>query len=72
MIRDTANKIIEGFYGALPYETAQHLANAQKEFLKAIGSVIDEQIKWTDLHVERAHGKKEDTAGPSHFTEGLT
>ena len=37
MIRDTANKLIEGFYGLLPYETATHLANAQKELLKAVG-----------------------------------
>ena len=56
MIRDTANKLIEGFYGLLPYETAVHLANAQREFLLAVSSIIDEQIKWTDNHVERAHG----------------
>jgi hypothetical protein len=59
MIRDTANKVIETFYGILPYETAVHLANAQKELLKAVGSVIDEQIRWTDIHVERAHRKKD-------------
>ena len=59
MIQEAANKIIEGFYGLLPYETAKHLANAQKEILLAISSVIDEQIKWTDIHVERAHGKAE-------------
>ena len=59
MIRDTANKLIEGFYGLLPYQTAKHVANVQKEFLKAVESVIDEQIKWTDFHVERAHGKTE-------------
>jgi hypothetical protein len=59
MIRDTANKIMESFYGILPYDTAVHLANAQKEFLRAIESVIEEQIKWTDVHVQRAHGKKE-------------
>ncbi len=57
MIRDTANKLIETFYGILPYQTAVHLANAQKEFLHAVGSMIDEQIKWTDIHVQRAHGK---------------
>jgi len=57
MIRDTANKLIESFYGFLPYETATHLANAQKELLKAAASIIDEQIKWTDIHVERAHGR---------------
>ena len=59
MIRNTANKLIEGFYGLLPYETATHLANAQKELLKAVGSIIDEQIKWTDIHVERAHGREQ-------------
>jgi hypothetical protein len=59
MIRDKANKLIESFYGILPYETAVHLANAQKEFLNAIGSMIDEQIKWTDVHVARAHGREE-------------
>ena len=59
MIRDTANKLIENIYGILPYQTAVHLANAQKEVLHAIGSLIDEQIKWTDVHVERAHGKTE-------------
>jgi hypothetical protein len=64
MIKDTANKVIEGFYGLLPYETAIHLANAQKEFLHAVSSMIDEQIKWTTIHVERAHGrmKSEETA----------
>jgi hypothetical protein len=45
----------------LPYETAKHLANAQKEFLQAIGSMIDEQIKWTDSHVEKAHNKPQPT-----------
>jgi hypothetical protein len=65
MIRDTANKLIEGFYGILPYETAVHLAKAQKELLKAVGSIIDEQIKWTEIHVERAHGKGgEEKSGP--------
>ena len=59
MIRDTANKLMETFYGILPYDTAVHLANAQKELLKAVESVIEEQIKWTDIHVERAHGKRE-------------
>jgi hypothetical protein len=57
MIRSTANKLIESFYGVLPYETAVHLANAQKEFLQAVESLIDEQIKWTDIHVQRAHGR---------------
>jgi hypothetical protein len=61
MIRDAANKLIEGFYGILPYETAVHLANAQKEFLKAVESVIEEQIKWTDQHVQNAHGKKDNS-----------
>jgi hypothetical protein len=59
MIKQTANKLIEGFYGLMPYETARHVANAQKELLKAVESVIDEQLKWTDIHVERAHGKTE-------------
>ena len=59
MIRDTANKLMETFYGILPYDTAVHLANAQKELLRAVESVIEEQIKWTDIHVERAHGKRE-------------
>ena len=58
MIRENVNKLMESFYGVLPYETAVHLANAQKEFLKAVESVIEEQIKWTDIHVERAHSKK--------------
>ena len=58
MIRDTANKLMETFYGILPYDTAVHLANAQKELLKAVETVIEEQIKWTDIHVEKAHGKR--------------
>lgn len=64
MIRDAANRLIEGLYGVLPYETAVHLANAQKELLKAVETVIDEQIKWTDIHVEKAHGKREQS--PTH------
>ncbi len=57
MIREAANKLIETFYQALPYQTAVHVANAQKELLLAAGSVIEEQIKWTDIHLERAHGR---------------
>jgi hypothetical protein len=74
MIKNKANKLIEGFYGLLPYQTAHHIANAQKEFLRAIGSIIDEQIKWTDVHVDRAHPNhgKGATPSPSGFTEGLT
>jgi hypothetical protein len=59
MIREAANRLIETFYGLLPYQTAVHLANAQKELLMAVESVIEEQIKWTDIHVERAHRKSE-------------
>ena len=55
MIKEAANKLVEGFYGVLPYETAVHLANAQKELLQAVSTMIDEQIKWTDVHVARAH-----------------
>ena len=57
MIKEAANNLVEGFYGVLPYETAVHLANAQKELLQAVSTIIDEQIKWTDIHVERAHHK---------------
>ena len=64
MIRDAANQLIEKFYGILPYETAVHLANAQKEVLQAISSIIDEQVKWTDLHVQRAHGKAGNSESP--------
>ena len=60
MIRENVNKLMESFYGILPYETAVHLANAQKEFLKAVESVIEEQIRWTDIHVERAHARGEE------------
>ena len=59
MIKEAANKLVEGFYGVLPYETAVHLANAQKELLQAVSTMIDEQIKWTDVHVGRAHHKEE-------------
>ena len=65
MIKDAANKLIEGFYGVLPYDTAKHLANAQKELLQAVGSIIDEQIKWTDIHVDRAHGKTGNSGSPT-------
>ena len=72
MIKNAANKLIEGFYGVLPYQTAVHLANAQKEILKAVGSVIDEQIKWTDIHVERAHPGGEKSHEGDNFTEGIS
>jgi hypothetical protein len=65
MIRDTANRLIERFYGMLPYETAMHLANAQKELLHAVGTMIDEQIKWTDIHVANAHTKGENHGSPA-------
>ena len=71
MIRDTANKLIESFYGILPYQTALHLANAQKEVLRAVESIIDEQIKWTDIHVQRAHGRDTQRENGT-FTEGVS
>jgi hypothetical protein len=38
----------------IPPDVAEHLGNSKKELLKAVRSMIDQEIEKTDTHIARA------------------
>ncbi|MBI3014056.1 MAG: hypothetical protein HYY65_03090 [Candidatus Tectomicrobia bacterium] len=58
-MRGFFNNLIATSLSYLPGETAKHLVNSQKELLLAIRSILDAQIKWSDIHLTRAAEKRE-------------
>jgi len=38
----------------IPSDVAEHLGNSKKELLKAVRSLIDQEIEKTDSHIARA------------------
>lgn len=52
------NNLVDTALSYLPSDTARHLVNSQKELLMAARSVLDEQIKWSDIHIARAEEKR--------------
>lgn len=57
-IRQAGNNLIENSLAWLPTPVAEHLVNAQKEVLCAVKALIEEEIKWSDIHLARAKEKK--------------
>lgn len=75
-ILDPLNYLIDSFWASMPEKTADQVASFKKDVLKgvrdALNWVIDEEVKWTDRHVENARRMREqysrkerrDEAGP--------
>lgn len=55
--------LIDSFWASLPEKTADDLATFKKDVLKgirsAVDSCIDEELMWTDRHLENARRMRE-------------
>jgi hypothetical protein len=55
--------LIDSFWASLPEKTADELATFKKDVLKeirsAVDSFIDQEIYWTDQHLENARRMRE-------------
>jgi len=54
MLRKAVNDFIDESLASLPTAVAQHLTNSKKELLLAIRAILDEELKWSDIHLARA------------------
>lgn len=69
--------MIDSFWACLPEESANNLANFKKDVLNSIKggitSMIDQEIYWTDRHLENARRMREEderaAAGPPPAAE---
>jgi hypothetical protein len=52
------NTVIDEGLASLPIGVAEHLTNSKKEFLLAIRALLDEELKWSDVHLARARDLK--------------
>ena len=46
--------IVDCVLSFIPPDVAEHLGNSKKELLKAVRSLIDQEIEKTDSHIARA------------------
>ena len=53
-LRGLVNDVIDEGMASLPTAVAQHLTNSKKELLLAIRALLDEELKWSDVHLARA------------------
>jgi hypothetical protein len=53
-LRGLVNDVIDQGMALLPTAVAQHLTNSKKELLLAIRALLDEELKWSDIHLARA------------------
>lgn len=64
--RNFVNHLIDSFWASLPEQTADDLAKCKKDALTSVkdfvDSVIDNEIKWTDRHLENARRMREQYA----------
>jgi hypothetical protein len=56
--RAFVNDIIDESMASLPTAVAQHLTNSKKELLLAVRALLDEELKWSDIHLARARELK--------------
>jgi hypothetical protein len=54
MLRKAVNDLIDESLASLPTAVAQHLTNSKKELLLAVRALLDEELKWSDIHLARA------------------
>lgn len=53
-LRRLVNDVIDEGLACLPAAIAEHLTNSKKELLLAIRAMLDEELKWSDMHLARA------------------
>jgi len=52
------NDAIDQGMASLPIAVAEHLTNSMKEMLLAIRALLDEELKWSDIHLAKARELK--------------
>lgn len=57
-LRRLMNDVIDESMASLPSAVAEHLTNSKKELLLAIRALLDEELKWSDIHLARARELK--------------
>jgi len=57
-LRRLLNDVIDQSMASLPTGVAEHLTNSKKELLLAIRALLDEELKWSDIHLARARELK--------------
>ncbi len=57
-LRRLLNDAIDESLALLPSAVAEHLTNSKKELLLAIRVLVDEELKWSDIHLARARELK--------------
>ncbi len=54
VVQRLVNDVIDESMAFLPTAVAEHLTNSKKELLLAIRALVDEELKWSDIHLARA------------------
>jgi hypothetical protein len=57
-LRRLVNDVIDESLASLPTAVAEHLTNSKKELLLAIRALVDEELKWSDIHLARTRELK--------------
>ena len=53
-LRRLVSEVIDEGMASLPTAVAEHLTNSGKELLLAIRALVDEELKWSDIHLARS------------------
>ncbi len=63
------NYLIDSFWAAMPEKTADDIAKFKKDVLTrvkdAVDAIIDDEIKWIDVHVENARRMRQNYPRPA-------
>ncbi len=57
-LRRLVNYVIDESLASLPTAVAEHLTNSKKELPLAIRALVDEELKWSDIHLARTRELK--------------
>jgi len=61
-LRRLVNDVIDESLASLPTTVAEHLTNSKKELLLAMRALVDEELKWSDIHLARTREPKAERA----------
>jgi hypothetical protein len=63
------NYLIDSFWAAIPEKTADDIAKFKKDVLTrvkdAVDAIIEDEIKWIDVHVENARRMRQNYQRPA-------
>jgi len=66
---DALNYLVDSFWAAIPEKTADDIAKFKKDVLTrvkdAVDTFIEDEIRWTDVHVENARRMRSNYQRPA-------